>query len=283
MKKDIINQKLAIEGGDPIRTQPLPWELPGAHWIDDAEIQRITQVLKAKSPYRYYGLDLQHTTDKFEEAFRKRLNRRYALAVHSGTAAIQVALGALGIGPGDEVLLPGYMWVTCISSIVALGAIPRLVDIDETFCMDPADLDKKITKHSKVVMLVHNSGATTDIKKIRDIAKKANLYLLEDCAAAIGAKYQGKEVGTFGDIAIFSLQMNKNITAGEGGMVVCDDETLYQRSFAVHDMGYARNSEGILDTSLEGFQLWGIGARMSEITAAAKILGRTMINYCGTD
>ena len=247
MKDKNTNQKLAIEGGRPIRTEPLPWELPGTHYMDEKELERVTQVLKAKSPYRYYGPDLQHMTDTLEEVFQTRLKRRYALAVHSGTAALQVALGALGVGPGDEVLLPGYMWVTCISAIIAMGAIPRLVDIDETFCMDPNDLEKKITKHTKVVMLVHNSGATADIEKIKQITKKANLYLLEDCAAAIGVKYKGKEVGTFGDIAMFSLQMNKNITAGEGGFVVCDDEALYKRAFAIHDLGYARNEAGRLD------------------------------------
>ncbi len=271
MKDNSLDQKLAIEDGKPIRTEPLPWALPGAYYIGEEEIQLVTQVLKAKSPYRYFGPDLQHMVDTLESEFRRIWQRNYALAVRSGTAALQVAMAAMEVGPGDEVLLPGYMWVSCINTIVNLGAIPRLVEVDETFCMDPNDLQKKISERTKVVMLIHMSGATGHIDKIAEITKKAGVYLLEDSAQAFPVKYHGKRVGTFGDMAIFSLQMNKNITSGEGGVIVCDDERLYKRSFAIHDLGYALNQEGVLDPSQEGFQLWGLGCRMSEITAACAL------------
>src|SRR5512145_18467 len=126
---------LALEGGKPVRTLPLPWELPGSHYIGQEELDMLRQVVEARSPFRYYGPDLKHMVDRLEDAFRARYGRAHALGVNSGTAALHIALAAIGVGPGDEVLVPGYMWVSCLSAVVRLGAIPRLVDIDDTFCM----------------------------------------------------------------------------------------------------------------------------------------------------
>ncbi len=261
-------EKLAIDGGVPVRTEPLPWELPGSHWIGQEELDNITQVIKGRSPFRYYGPQLGHMVDRLEDAFSKRIGRKYALGMGSGTGALLAAFGALGVGPGDEVLLPGYLWVSCISAIVRLGAIPRLVDIDDTFCMSPKDLQRKIGPHSKAVLFVHMSGAPGDLGALVKIARDAGLKIVEDCAQANGARYQGRPVGSFGDVAIFSFQLNKNMTSGEGGMLVCDDEHLYKRAFAIHDMGYARNDEGRLDPADSNYQLWGIGCRMSELAGA---------------
>jgi 8-amino-3,8-dideoxy-alpha-D-manno-octulosonate transaminase len=177
-------------------------------------------------------------------------------------------MSALGIGPGDEVLLPGYLWVSCIAAIIRAGAIPRLVDVDDTFCMDPADLERKIGAHSRAVLLVHMSGAPGAVDKIAAICRARKLPLIEDCAQANGASFRGKPVGSFGDLAIFSFQLNKNITAGEGGLVVCDEETLYRRAWACHDLGYPRNSEGRLDPTDPALQLWGQGSRCPELLAA---------------
>jgi 8-amino-3,8-dideoxy-alpha-D-manno-octulosonate transaminase len=232
------------------------------------ELEMVARVIMAKSPFRYYGPNLQHMVDSLESAFCERLGRKYALAVGSGSAALYLASGALGIGPGDEVLLPGYLWVSCLSAIVRLGAIPRLVDIDDTFCMSPADFAAKIGPRTKAALFVHMSGAPGDLDALTAIARDAGLKVVEDCAQANGASYHGKPVGTFSDIAIFSLQLNKNMSAGEGGVLVCDDEDLYKRAFALHDMGYARNSEGRLEVGDERYQFWGIGSRMSELTGA---------------
>ncbi|KTC85509.1 DegT/DnrJ/EryC1/StrS family aminotransferase [Legionella brunensis] len=252
----------------PVRTQPLPWEFPGANWIDEEEQRLVNEVIKSHSPFRYYGPDLQHMVDRLESLFCQQLGVNYALGVSSGTAALHIVMAAFGVGPGDEVLVPGYMWVSCLSAIVRLGAIPVLVDIDNTFCMDPKDLERKISSRSKAILCVHMSGASGYIDKIAAIAAKNNLYLLEDCAQAAGATYKGQPLGSFGDAAIFSFQLNKNMTSGEGGMIVCKEKSLYQRCFAIHDLGYPRNDAGRLDTQHEEFQLWGIGARMSELTAA---------------
>lgn len=252
----------------PIRTTPLPWEFPGALWIDEDEAALVNQVIQAKSPFRYYGPELQHMVDRLEKAFCKKNRVPYALAVNSGTAALYITFASFGIGPGDEVLIPGYLWVSCISTIVRLGAIPVLVDIDDSFSMCPIDLEKKITLRSKVILCVHMNGAAGRIDKIAQIARQHKLYLLEDCAQAAGCTFNNKPVGSFGDAAIFSFQLNKNMTSGEGGMILLQDKDRYNRCFAIHDLGYTRNEMGRLDTSNEQFQLWGAGARMSELTAA---------------
>ena len=263
-------EKLAINGGNPIRTEPIPPEFPGVHHFDDKELEYVSRVIKARTPFRFYGPDPQHMCDKLEEVFAKKCCAKYALGVSSGTEALYVALAALGIGPGDEVLLQGYLWTSCINAIVRLGAIPKMIDIDDTFTMAPEDLEKKIGPQSKVVLFVHMSGAAGNIEAVVDIARKYRLKVLEDCAQANGAKLNGKPIGTFGDVGIFSFQINKNITAGEGGMITTNDEHIYKRCFAAHDLGYARNNKGkLMETSEdERYQIWGAGARMSELTGA---------------
>jgi dTDP-4-amino-4,6-dideoxygalactose transaminase len=257
------SSKLKSEGSGLI-----PYEWPGSYFMGDEELNAAAEVLRARSPFRFYGHDLQRFADRLEEGYCKRLGRKHALAVNSGTSALSIAMSALGIGPGDEVLLPGYMWVACIGAIVRAGAIPRLVDIDDTFCMNPADLEKKIGPHSRAVLLVHMSGAPGAVDKIAEICRKHNLRLVEDCAQANSGRFKGKPVGSFGDMAIFSFQLNKIITAGEGGMVVCDDDGLYRRAWACHDLGYPRTAEGRLDNSDPQYQLWGQGSRMAELGAA---------------
>ena len=271
MKSPQATGTLAIDGGEPVRTAPLPWELPGAHWMGDEEAELVTRVVRAGSPFRYYGLDLQHMVDRLEAAYRERLGRAFALGVGSATAGLHIALAALGVGPGDEVLLPGYLWVSCISAIVRLGAIPRLVDIDDTFCMAPADLRRKLSARTKAVLLVHMSGAPGRLDELMDIVRAAEVPLVEDAAQANGASFQGRPVGSFGDLAVFSFQLNKNISSGEGGMIVCDDERLYKRCFALHDLGYARDAVGRLDPAQEAYQLWGVGSRMSELCGAVAL------------
>ena len=268
MQENTSIDKLAIDGGKPVRTTPLPWELPGAHWIDREELELVSDVIKNKSPFRYYGLNPQGMVDQLESEFKSKLNRSYALGLGSGTAALNIAFCALGVGPGDEVLIPGYLWVSCISAIVRTGAIPRLVDIDDTFCMCPEDLKKKISDRSKAVLVVHMSGAPGRIDEIMDVCQQAGLPVVEDCAQCNGGSFNSKPVGTFGDIAIFSFQLNKNMTSGEGGMIVCDDANLYNRCFALHDLGYSRDRSGRLAPEDERYQLWGVGSRMSELTGA---------------
>ena len=263
-----LSNRLAIDGGTPVRSTPLPWELPGAYYIDEEEKRLVNQVIDARSPFRFYGLNAQGMVDRLESEWCSTFGHKHALGVNSGSAALHIALAAFGVGPGDEVLVPGYMWVSCMSAIVRTGAIPRLVDIDGSFCMDPADLERKIGPRSKAVLFVNMSGAMGRNDRIAEICRKHNLRLLEDCAQAIGGSLKGRSAGSFGDIGIYSFQLNKNMTSGEGGLLVTEDEDLYKRCVALHDLGYARTAEGRLDPSDERYQYWGIGSRMSELSGA---------------
>lgn len=265
---ELKSSPLALDGGEPIRVKPLPQEWCGAHHIDEREIDAVARVLRSASLFRYYGLDLQNETESFEKEFAEYTGIRYALGVASGTAALQVALGAMGIGPGDEVLVPGYFWVATVGAVVRAGAIPVLVDVDDTFSMDPDKLEESITPRTKAILPVHMGGVIGRVGEMVDCARKHGLAVLEDCAQACGASQNGVRAGAFGDVGIFSFQYNKNITAGEGGMVVMSDRGLADRAMAAHDLGYPRGDDGRLIVDDPKAQLWGIGCRMSELTAA---------------
>jgi dTDP-4-amino-4,6-dideoxygalactose transaminase len=262
------NEKLAINGGTPVRTTPLPLEFPGIHHMDEEEVNAALRVLRSRSPFRYYGVDLQGEATAFEEEFASFLGISHCLAINSGSGALHVALAALGVGPGQEVIVPAYMWVSVAAAVVNLGAIPILGDIDDTFCLDPVAVETKITSRTTGIIVVHMSGAPADIEALEKVARKHGLFLLEDCAQCAGGSVNGKKVGTFGNMAIFSFQMNKNITSGEGGCIVTNDLRLYNRAVACHDTGYARDSGGraILDDL--DLCLWGRGCRMDELRAA---------------
>lgn len=273
-----MNEKLAMDGGVPVRSLPLPQEWCGAHYMDELECGAAVRVCKSKTLFRYYGLDLQNEVSKLEQEFAAAIGVRYALAVSSGTGALQVALGALGVGPGDEVLVPGYFWVATVGAVVRSGAIPVLVDCDDTFNMDPQDAAKKITPRTQAILVVYMGGVIGRIREIVALARLHNLKVIEDCAQAAGASQHGVKAGAFGEVAIFSFQMNKHMTSGEGGMVVTDDENLYQRAFAIHDLGYPRNDAGRLVMDDPALQLWGIGCRMSELTGAVARVQLTKLN-----
>ena len=264
----MIQEKLAIDGGKPVRTKPLPLEFPGVHHMDTKEIQAATRLLRARSPFRYYGVKLQKEVEKFESEFARALGVKHAIGVSSGTGALQTALSALAVGPGQEVIVPAYMWVSVLAAVVNHGAIPVLADIDETFCLDPADVERKTTPKTTGIILVHMSGAPADAEAIQKIARDRKLWLLEDCAQCNGGSVRGRKVGTFGDLGVFSFQMNKNMTAGEGGGIVTNDPRLYRRAFACHDLGYARDANGRLIFNDPDLQLWGMGYRLDELRAS---------------
>lgn len=259
--------KLAIDGGMPVIREKLPQEFPGAYWMGKEEEKAVAAVVRAQSPFRYYGKNLLHEVDKFEKECKRFYGVRYALGVNSGTGALTASMAALGIGPGMEVILPGYMWISTVSAVVSLGAIPVLCEIDETLTMDPADLRKKITRRTKLIVPVHMAGVPSDMKRIMKAAKERGIPVIEDCAQCNGGGIDGKKVGTFGDIGIFSLQLNKNITTGEGGVLITNSARLYNRAFACHDLGFPRIEGRLVVTKIEDV-LWGQGRRMSELTGA---------------
>ena len=267
-KTPATEQRLAIEGGEPVRTSPLPLEFPGVHHMDEEEVEAVVRVLRSRSLFRYYGIEPQREVEQFEADFARFVGVKHALAVSSGTGALHVALAALGVGPGREVIVPAYLWVAVASAVVNSGAIPVLADIDDTFCLDAAKLRQYISRKTAGIILIHMSGAAGNAPAVREIAREKGVFLLEDCAQCAGGKIEGQSVGTFGDIAIFSFQMNKNMTAGEGGCVVTNDPRLYNRAFACHDLGYARDEDGRLQFDDPALCLWGRGYRLDELRAA---------------
>ena len=164
---------------------------------------------------------------EFEEKFAARVGRKHAIAVTNGTAAIDAAVEALGIGPGDEVILPTFTIISCILQIVRSGATPVLVDSDlHTWNMDVTQIESKITPRTKAIMVVHIYGLPVDMDPVLDIARRYGLKIIEDAAEMHGQTYRGKPCGSFGDISTFSFYPNKHITTGEGGMIVTDDDEL---------------------------------------------------------
>jgi len=261
-------KKLAIDGGAPVRTDPLPLEFPGVYAIGDEELEAVTRVVRSRSLFRFYGLDHGFEVKSFEREFAAFFGTRYAIGTASGTGALHVSMAALGVGPGKEVIIPAYLWVSIAAAVVNRGGIPVLADIDDTFCLDPASVEAKITPRTAGIILVHMSGAPGNAPAIAEIARRRGLFLLEDCAQCAGGSIGGRKVGTFGDLAIFSFQMNKNMTSGEGGCVITSDERLYDRAFAAHDLGYPRNEQGRLVFDRPDLRLWGMGYRLDELRAS---------------
>ncbi len=264
--EDILMQKKQKKK-KKVRTNPLPFEFPGANFYDRREEEAALAVIRNKSPFRYYGPRCGCEVDRFEGEFARFTGTKYALAVNSGTQALAIAMSALGVGPGTEVIIPAYMWIAIVASAVRLGAIPVLAEIDESFTLDPSAIENRITKRTRLIVAVHMSGAPADMKRIMEISRRHKIPVLEDCAQANGATLGGKRVGSFGTMGIFSLQLNKNMTTGEGGIIVTSSTHLYRRASAIHDLGYPRIN-GRLVMKNGPYALWGFGGRMSEIAGA---------------
>lgn len=192
----------------------------------------------AKAVINGWGDNCFENIKNFEDKFKRKYKLKYTSATSSCTGAIHLALKALGIKKGDEVILPDITWVSCANAIEYVGAKPVFADIKEdTWCIDPIDIEKKITKKTKAIMIVHIYGNVCDISSILKLTKKNKLYLIEDCAEAIGAKYKGKSVGTFGDASVFSFHGTKTITTGEGGMFACKNKKIWDKYQLIHNMG----------------------------------------------
>lgn len=178
---------------------------------------------------------------EFENDFSRYCDRKYGIATSNGTTALHLALVALGVGVGDEVIVPDITFAATINAVLYTGALPVIVDIEEdSWCIDPSEIEKAITKRTKVIIPVHIYGQPCDMDRIMDIAKRHGLYVVEDCAEAHGAKYDGKKVGSFGDISCFSFFGNKVITTGEGGMCITDNKELEQKMRIYRDHGMSK-------------------------------------------
>lgn len=268
---NLNSNTLAINGGEPIRTVP---------WLDNfttgnEEKRAVARVMDSNYLSLFEG---SHTPDhpfsfwggpevqSFEQMWCEYYNCEYAVSMNSATSGLYAAIGALGLGYGDEVIVSPYTMSACAMAPMIYGAIPVFADVEpENGCLDPASIAMLITPRTKGILVVHQFGIPADMDSIMQIARKNNLKVIEDCAQAHGAKYKDQYVGTIGDIGVFSLNVNKTIQAGEGGVCITDDEELKYRLALIRNHGEAVvESAGYTNlVNIAGFNL-----RMSEITAA---------------
>ena len=258
----------AAEGGKPVRDTPLRSTYSGPEYYDDKELAELRDVLEKRPPFRWYGPGSQPPMKvlTFEKELAARMQTKYALAVTSGTAALTTALAALGVGPGDEVILPAWSWYSCFNSIVMNGALPVFAESDESFNVDPADLESKITPQTKVIMVVHTMGNPADMDAIMAVARRRGDQGARGLRQSVGGSYKGKPVGSIGDIGIYSFQIAKTISSGEGGGLVTSDPLLFERASRYHDLGLLRPPHQAMlgGAALQG--MIGNQYRMSEFT-----------------
>ena len=218
-----------------------------------------------------------HFIHDFEQRFADYTGVKYAASVCNGTVALHLALIALGIGPNDEVIVPTLTYISSVNAITYTGATPVFVDsLEETWQMDPTDVRRKLTSRSRAIMAVHLYGHPCDMDALVAIAKERSLFLIEDCAEAFGTLYNGKHVGGFGDIATYSFFGNKTITTGEGGMVVTNDETLYDRSVHFRGQGLAKHRQYWHDVIGYNYRMTNICAALglAQVERADSLLAR---------
>jgi 8-amino-3,8-dideoxy-alpha-D-manno-octulosonate transaminase len=243
--------------------------MPGYEVIGEEEKNEILDVLSRKVLFRY-EFDEQrkgiYKVEAFEKAFADYCGASHALAVSSGTAALRVALGALGVAPGDEVITQGFTFVATWESIMDAGAIPVFAEIDDTLCMDPADLEQKLSPRTKAIIPVHMCGAQARIDQIMNVADAHRIPVIEDTAQSCGGRLHGKALGTFGKMGTFSFDSVKTLTTGEGGMVITDDHDLFIRASEYHDHGHDHNPN--VGRGLEKRRFIGVNSRMMELQGA---------------
>ncbi len=265
------DQRLAINGGTPAVSQTLN-RYKGAATIGEAEKQAVMEVLESQSLFRYYGPKPLFKVAAFEQAFAAYVGSQHALATSSGTAALRAGLAGLGVGPGDEVIVPAVTFIASVGAIVASRARPIFAEVDELMQLDPNDLAKRISKRTKAIMPVHLTGVAVDMDPIMAFAREHGLKVIEDAAQSCGSLYKGRHVGTIGDIGCFSFQLEKNITSGEGGIIVSDDDEAFRRAAIYSDQGgqFWTFHAGVRD-NYGGQPVIGENLRMAEIPGA--ILG----------
>jgi perosamine synthetase len=200
---------------------------------------------------------------RFEEEFAKRVGRRHGIAVSNGSVALDAAVAALRIGPGDEVIMPSFTIISCAAAVVRAGATPVLVDCDPlTWNMDVTRIEERVTQRTKAIMVVHIYGLPTDMDPVMDIARKYDLAVIEDAAEMHGQTYRGKPCGSFGDISVFSFYPNKHVTTGEGGMVLADDPALGERCRSLRNLCFKAEQRFVHDELGWNFRMTNVQAAL---------------------
>ena len=259
--------RLALNGGVPVRNaKKNPW--PQWPVSDQREEKALLDVLRS-GVWSYNGPKER----RFNEAFARFTGTKYALAIANGTVTLQLALEACGVGYGDEVIIPGLTWQATAAAALDINAIPVLVDVlEDTWCLDPAQVKEAITPRTKAIIPVHLYGSFANMDAILSLARKHNLRVIEDCAHKHGGEWKGKKAGSIGDIGSFSFQLSKLMTAGEGGALTTSDPELHERLDALRNCGRrpepetARKGEGIYGS--EGDFLQSGNYRMTDFQAA---------------
>ncbi|MEW5814064.1 MAG: DegT/DnrJ/EryC1/StrS family aminotransferase [Spirochaetota bacterium] len=255
-----MGEKLAIDGGKPVLDPATikPWPV-----IDERDKKAVLSVLE--SDYLCGGEAPE--VKALEDEWARYIGTKYCLATSSGTAALHMALTALNIGPGDEVIVPAYTFLASASCVLHANAVPVFVDIDrKTYTIDPDKIEEKITSRTKAIIPVHLHGLPADMDRILKIAGKQNLYVIEDACQAHGAEYKGRKAGTFGELAAFSLNSSKNLAGGEGGLLVMKDKTHYMRASMLRMFGDEIDDETklrVYNASILGYMY-----RTQELSAA---------------
>jgi len=249
--------KLAITGGRPIRRKPFPaWPV-----YDRQDARALQRVLESRN-WGGYPFPNERA-DRFASAFARFQGARYGIAVANGTVAIEIALKAAGISPGDEVVVPAYTWEGTVGPILLLNAVPVFVDIDpETYCMDPGQIEAAITPRTRALLPVHLGMCFADLDAIGRIARKHKLAVIEDCAHAHGGRWRGKGAGASGDLGCFSFQSSKLMTSGEGGAVITNKLEYFERAQSYTNCGRASGTDRFRH------RLIGFNYRLTELQAA---------------
>ena len=225
-----MSTQLAINGGPKSIEKQFPWPV-----FDEQEVKAVADVVASG---KWGNPDCGDLVEKFESEFAAYCGSKYAITCVNGSVSLRLALIACGVKPGDEVIVPPYTFITTASSVIECNCVPVFVDIDpETYNMDPAQIEAAITDRTKAIIPVHFGGLACDMDAILAIAKKHNLRVIEDAAHAHGAEYKGKKLGSIGDVGSFSFQSSKNLTSGEGGIVVTDDDELYAMMRSLRNVG----------------------------------------------
>jgi dTDP-4-amino-4,6-dideoxygalactose transaminase len=241
---------------------------PGLEMFGPEERSELLDVVESRELSRYRfdddGSALPSKTFLFERALEQFTGARHCLATNSCTSALLAGLWAAGIGPGDEVIVPGYTFIASIAAIAYAGATPVLVEVDGSLTIDPEDICRKINARTKAIMAVHMLGAPCDMDALMGVANRHGLTVVEDCAQAGGGSFGGRALGTFGSFGAFSLNVFKTFTAGDGGVLLTNDSDLYERAFAIHDHGARPFRVGVAEAN----SFLGLNLRMHEMTGA---------------
>ncbi|MDA1185577.1 MAG: DegT/DnrJ/EryC1/StrS family aminotransferase [Acidobacteria bacterium] len=262
--------ELAVHGGSPVRTGPYPsWPIGGAE--ERAQLERVLTSRRWFAGLQADDPDAAGTL--FGRRFADLHGAGHGLPVANGSVAIEIALRALGIEPGDEVIVPCYTFISTATSVLIVGAIPVFADIDPgSYCLDPADAARRITPRTRAIVPVHLGGHMADMPALLNIARRRGLHVLEDCAQAIDATLSGQKAGTWGDVGTFSFQSNKTMTSGEGGLIMTDSPGLAERITALRAFGRFNTGDAARSSALECRQL-SSNYRLSEFQSAV-LLGQ---------